>query len=370
MRGRNQTWVARPRRTRPGGTARSVVVALLAAAVALVTMTAGVWAMLATGWAGELLRAVGPNTPGVVIESEDPGEGPTAVSPTQSDDEESGSVEARADDGSSTVEADGAPDRDARTEHPPRSEAFGAAAERRGASAGDSPDDDSDTTRDRDADQTDGGSDAASGDRATDDAEAAVELATVQKQLRELGYLVGPADGVKGPQTRAAVMAFQRVSGIQVDGIIGPQTLAALEQPGSPQLRGGPATRIEIDLTRQLLHLVEAGERTVTLHVSSGNGRPYTTSSGGTAYGNTPVGQFVIERRIAGTREADLGILYDPLYFYRGWAIHGSDSVPAQPASHGCIRVTRADARWLFERVDNGTPVHLYGGEHVFTPSR
>ena len=206
---------------------------------------------------------------------------------------------------------------------------------------------------------------------ARDDAEeeAPVDVAEVQRRLRELGYLVGPADGVQGQQTTAAVMAFQRVNGLVVDGIVGPQTLGALEDPVAPELRGGPATRIEIDLTRQLLHLVEDGQRTVTLHSSSGNGQPYETASGGTAYGNTPVGEFVIERRIQGTREADLGTLYDPLYFYRGWAIHGSGHVPAHPASHGCIRITRADARWLFEQVPNGTPVHLYGGTHVFVPS-
>jgi peptidoglycan hydrolase-like protein with peptidoglycan-binding domain len=37
-----------------------------------------------------------------------------------------------------------------------------------------------------------------------------------------------PADGVYGPQTRAAVIAFQRNHGLLVDGIAGPQTLGAL----------------------------------------------------------------------------------------------------------------------------------------------
>jgi lipoprotein-anchoring transpeptidase ErfK/SrfK len=154
---------------------------------------------------------------------------------------------------------------------------------------------------------------------------------------------------------------------LSVDGIVGPRTLAALESPAAPQLRGGPDTRIEVDLTRQLAHVVRDGTRVVTLHISSGNGEAYR---GGTAYGRTPVGDFRVERRIHGERHAELGILYDPLYFHRGYAIHGSNSVPNHPASHGCVRVTRADARWLIANIADGTPVQLHGGTHVFTPSR
>jgi lipoprotein-anchoring transpeptidase ErfK/SrfK len=31
--------------------------------------------------------------------------------------------------------------------------------------------------------------------------------------------------------------------------------------------------------------------------------------------------------------------------------------VPVRPASHGCVRVTRHDARWLYRRMAVGTPV-------------
>ena len=213
-------------------------------------------------------------------------------------------------------------------------------------------------------------SDERSADTDADPRPDPVDITAVQVRLRELGYLIGPTDGAKGQQTLAAVMAFQRVNGLQVDGVVGPQTLAALESPvGAPELRGGPENRIEVDLDRQILHLVEGGDRVVTLKVSSGNGEPYRTASGGTALARTPVGEFVVERRIHGVRNAPLGTLYDPLYFHRGFAIHGSASVPAGPASHGCVRVARADAAWLIQRVPDGMPVHLYGGAHVFTPS-
>lgn len=193
------------------------------------------------------------------------------------------------------------------------------------------------------------------------------DVAMVQRRLTDLRYYVGPIDGAEGAGMRSAVMAFQKVNSLPADGTVGEATLAALNAPAQPVLRGGPADRIEIDLNIQVLHFVSGGQLERTMPVSSGNGASYTTSGGGKARSLTPQGHFTIERRIRGVRKAELGTLYDPLYFYRGWAIHGSNSVPAYPASHGCVRVTRADALWLFDRAPNGMSVSLYGGEHTFT---
>ena len=53
--------------------------------------------------------------------------------------------------------------------------------------------------------------------------------AALANQTSDVQHKLGiPADGVAGPQTRAAVKRFQRAHGLVVDGIIGPQTLAAL----------------------------------------------------------------------------------------------------------------------------------------------
>ena len=46
-------------------------------------------------------------------------------------------------------------------------------------------------------------------------------------------------------------------------------------------------------------------------------------------------------------------------YFVGGIAFHEYPEVPVQPASHGCVRVTSFDARWLFDFLSVGTPVRV-----------
>lgn len=53
---------------------------------------------------------------------------------------------------------------------------------------------------------------------------------TVQRKLADLGYPVGRADGVYGPQTAYAVALFQAQKGLVADGEAGPMTRQALMQ--------------------------------------------------------------------------------------------------------------------------------------------
>lgn len=50
----------------------------------------------------------------------------------------------------------------------------------------------------------------------------------LQDQLATLGYFAGRVDGLFGPRTREAVLAFQADHGLDTDGIVGPRTWAAL----------------------------------------------------------------------------------------------------------------------------------------------
>jgi hypothetical protein len=92
------------------------------------------------------------------------------------------------------------------------------------------------------------------------------------------------------------------------------------------------------------------------LPISSGNGEPYRNSYGSFINADTPVGDFKVQRHIVGVRESYLGTLYNPWYFTGGYALHGSLSVPAYPASHGCVRLTMWDSEWLETSSTSGSP--------------
>jgi murein DD-endopeptidase MepM/ murein hydrolase activator NlpD len=61
-------------------------------------------------------------------------------------------------------------------------------------------------------------------------------VAALQTALKALRLYRGYVDGVRGPLTRHAVIAFQRRRTLQVDGIAGPQTRRALGWRGRPGL--------------------------------------------------------------------------------------------------------------------------------------
>ncbi|HSP77131.1 MAG TPA: peptidoglycan-binding protein [Myxococcaceae bacterium] len=64
----------------------------------------------------------------------------------------------------------------------------------------------------------------------------------LQQKLQAAGFSPGAADGVFGPKTKKAVLAFQRAQGITVDGIVGPQTWGRLNGAGPVSPRPPPAT--------------------------------------------------------------------------------------------------------------------------------
>jgi peptidoglycan hydrolase-like protein with peptidoglycan-binding domain len=90
------------------------------------------------------------------------------------------------------------------------------------------------------------------------------EVEYLQQQLQAAGFFEGAVDGVFGARTKAAVMAFQRARGLEVDGIASPRTWAALDtRRGTglrPVLKRGDCEPVVLVLQKVLAtHGFEAG---------------------------------------------------------------------------------------------------------------
>lgn len=80
----------------------------------------------------------------------------------------------------------------------------------------------------------------------------------------------------------------------------------------------------------------------------------------------TPIGRFAIEykkgadcisHRFPVKTKGGAKMPYC-MFFYKGFALHGSYELPGFNASHGCVRIYPADAKWLNQEFTHiGTPV-------------
>jgi len=195
------------------------------------------------------------------------------------------------------------------------------------------------------------------------------QVLALQQRLADLGYDVGTPDGQWGARTTYSLMAFQKVEGLTRDGADGPQTEAALakaSKPG-PMVPNGAPTRIEIDVARQVLFFWENGSLSRILPVSTGSGEHYCVD-GECDTAVTPGGSFRIGRKAVGLEVSPLGELWWPMYFNGGIAIHGSPSIPAYPASHGCIRIPMYAAPTFYDQVGPGTRVHVLNSPEAAAP--
>ena len=183
----------------------------------------------------------------------------------------------------------------------------------------------------------------------------------VERRLSSLGYWITKVDGRADASTQHAIMAFQKVERRKRTGTMSSGDIAALRSATTPAAKfpTGPA-HIEVDLTRQVLFYVdESGAVTRIIPVSSGNEKKFR-DEGQWKLAHTPRGRYAIGLKISGVKKSNLGLLYYPNYFLGGLAIHGSNSIPAFPASHGCVRIPRFAEQGVFKLTKIGMDVYLY----------
>ncbi len=193
-----------------------------------------------------------------------------------------------------------------------------------------------------------------------------------QQRLADLHFDPGTVDGRYGSDTSYAVQTLQKLMGLARTGRIGSNEalgLIGFQFPAPLQADGEP-NRTEIDVAKQVLTLYENYQVRLITTTSTGSGQRYCYNSPRVnptrhicEIATTPSGRFTYTRWVKGWDKSPLGQLYQPYYFNGGIAVHGYDSVPTSPASHGCARIPMRIAEYYPWLVKVGDPVYVFGGE-------
>ena len=166
----------------------------------------------------------------------------------------------------------------------------------------------------------------------------------LKRRLWDLHYALPSVDAGFGYRTYEAVLAFQKVNWMPRTGRVDAAVWRALSRASVPVPRVRSGDYLEVDKARQVVMEVRGGRVERVIHASTG------------ATGNTPVGTWHVYSEVAGWS----WVLWQPMYFLRGFAIHGYPEVPPWPASHGCVRVPMWLATGLRERWGYGSTVRVY----------
>jgi spore germination protein GerM len=174
----------------------------------------------------------------------------------------------------------------------------------------------------------------------------------VQTRLASLGYLPTAAvTGAWNARTVQAVLAFQAWNRLERDGIVGARSLAALENATRPKpSRAARERHVEVYRDKGVTLLVEGATVVRAIHSSSGT-RGY----------ETPAGTYSIFRKERNSWSVPYQVwLPYASYFTGGIAFHAYPQVPAHPASHGCVRLSAAEAPFAYTFMALGTRVSVY----------
>jgi hypothetical protein len=168
-----------------------------------------------------------------------------------------------------------------------------------------------------------------------------------KKAMRALGY-VANSGRCLGGKTQRGIIAYRSVNGMTRSTRAGKGLVKRVfaGRGGYRVRHPGAGTHVEAPLSKQVLVFAE-GDRAVAIYpVSSGKSSTPTVT-----------GRFSFIRPEPGYNQKGM---YYSWYFYGGYAVHGYESVPDYPASHGCIRTFIADQPEIYERIQYGEPIFVF----------
>lgn len=204
------------------------------------------------------------------------------------------------------------------------------------------------------------------------------QVKKVQTRLKELGYYEGNISGNFLGHTRNAVKAFQKQNALDVDGVVGEETWNALfndkdvrgpEDEPKPTPEPTPVPfAITVDVNNQVTTVYgrdENGDYTVVV-------RQMLCSTGTRSY-PSDVGEWTLSGRTARWcyfpkwgGYAQYWTKINSSIAFHSVCYNAVDTMAlsvssyknlGKRASHGCIRLTVADAKWIYNNVGEGTVV-------------
>lgn len=178
-------------------------------------------------------------------------------------------------------------------------------------------------------------------------------VAWLEGRLTSLTYRPGSVNGVFDAKTQGALIGFQKYEGLARDGQVGADDWARLATATKPvAIQATTGTWIEVDKDHQVLLYVVEGVVIKTLDVSTGASPPGV---------ETPDGSFTVTARIPGWKDN----MYYQCVFTNvppigNLSIHGLNTVPIVPASHGCVRTNIWDQNELYPQLELGMRLFIY----------
>jgi hypothetical protein len=163
------------------------------------------------------------------------------------------------------------------------------------------------------------------------------------------GYYIGRnASSRLTVGSRLAIVAFRKVNNMARNSQYKPVIFRKLLMgQGEFRPRYHSGHHVEVDISRQVMALVNGDDVVATFHVSTGKSSTPTVR-----------GTFHFYRKEPGTNSHGM---YMSVYFIRGYATHGYPSVLMhEAASHGCVRNPIPFSVYIYNWIHLGDAIHVY----------
>jgi hypothetical protein len=164
--------------------------------------------------------------------------------------------------------------------------------------------------------------------------------------LQDRGYHMGSVTDHVNESTDLAILAMRKVNDLDRTEDYDPSlfTMLLRGRGGFEPAHDEEGRHVEVDLSRQVMALVEDGKATDVFPVSTG------------AFG-TPTGDYNFQSKSPGYNAKGM---YYSIYYDGNYATHGYYTVPTYPASHGCVRNPEPYSIFIYNWIELGDPMYIY----------